>query len=201
MRELVLDDQGGGNFMGAWFLEDISICDHLITLFESNPDRQVPGSVGGDNIDKDLKNNTEIYFMIDEPEIYGYHLQLQKVCEEYIKKYPYCDRGRWSIIETMKIQKYMPPDQGYHAWHCEREHHGLMLSRHLVFLTYLNDVTDAGETEFYHQKIKVKPQKGLTIIWPSDWTHTHRGLVSPTQTKYIMTGWYNLIGNDVKVTL
>jgi hypothetical protein len=24
-------------------------------------------------------------------------------------------------------------------------------SRHLVFMTYMNDVTDAGGTEFYHQ--------------------------------------------------
>ena len=61
--------------------------------------------------------------------------------------------------------------------------------------------SDAGETEFFHQKIKVKPQKGLTIIWPAEWTHTHRGIVSPTQTKYIMTGWYNFVDDDVEISL
>ena len=60
-------------------------------------------------------------------------------------------------------------------------------------MTYLNDVTDDGETEFYYQKIKVKPQKGLTLIWPADWTHTHRGNTSKTQDKYIITGWYSFI--------
>ena len=56
---------------------------------------------------------------------------------------------------------------------------------------YLNDVEDEGETEFYYQKLKVKPKKGLTLIWPADWTHTHRGIPSKTQEKYIATGWYS----------
>ena len=61
-------------------------------------------------------------------------------------------------------------------------------------MTYLNDVTDGGETEFLHQKFKIKPEKGLSIIWPADWTFTHKGVVSPTQTKYIATGWYEYKG-------
>ena len=31
-------------------------------------------------------------------------------------------------------------------------------------MTYLNDIKDGGETEFYYQKLKVKPEKGLTLI-------------------------------------
>jgi len=30
---------------------------------------------------------------------------------------------------------------------------------------------------------------GKVIIFPADWTFTHRGIVSKTQTKYIITGW------------
>jgi hypothetical protein len=58
-------------------------------------------------------------------------------------------------------------------------------------MTYLNDVFEGGETEFYYQNIKVNARKGLTLVWPADWTHTHRGLVSNTQEKYIVTGWLN----------
>ena len=58
-------------------------------------------------------------------------------------------------------------------------------------MTFLNDINDGGETEWFYQKIKVKPEKGLTLIWPTDWTYTHRGLVSKTETKYIITGWYD----------
>ena len=39
------------------------------------------------------------------------------------------------------------------------------------------------------EKLKVKPKKGLTIIWPADWTFKHRGITSPTETKWICTGW------------
>jgi len=26
-------------------------------------------------------------------------------------------------------------------------------------------------------------------MWPSDFTHTHRGIISKTKEKYILTGW------------
>ena len=93
--------------------------------------------------------------------------------------------------EAINVQKY-PIGGAYHGWHAERG--GTATGhRHLVFMTYLNDITDGGETEFMYQKLKIKPRKGLTLIWPSDWTHTHRGLPSATQVKYIVTGWYGFI--------
>ena len=58
-------------------------------------------------------------------------------------------------------------------------------------MTYLNDVTDGGETDFFYQRIKIPPKKGLTVIWPADWTYTHRGIPSKTQDKFIVTGWFN----------
>ena len=56
-------------------------------------------------------------------------------------------------------------------------------------MTYLNNVKNGG-TEFINQKIITEAEKGLTLFWPSDWTHTHRGVVSK-QDKYILTGWLN----------
>jgi hypothetical protein len=48
-----------------------------------------------------------------------------------------------------------------------------------------------GGTEFYHQKLTVEAQKGKTLMWPADWTFTHRGVVSNTSDKYIITGWFS----------
>ena len=56
-------------------------------------------------------------------------------------------------------------------------------------MTYLNNVEDKGQTEFYYQKLNVKPEKGLTLIWPAEWTHTHRGNKVIKGTKYMITGW------------
>jgi len=92
------------------------------------------------------------------------------------------------------IFKRYKPGQGYKCWHCERASAQSVASdRHLVFMTYLNDVTDAGQTEFKIQKRKVDARKGKTLIWPVDWTHTHRGIVSPTQLKYIVGGWFSYL--------
>ena len=86
------------------------------------------------------------------------------------------------------IQKYKP-SQAYHSWHTERG--GKKTSnRHLVFMTYLNDVKKGGETEWYYQNLKIKPEKGLTVIWSADWTFTHKGYSTIDEDKYIITGWY-----------
>ena len=66
-------------------------------------------------------------------------------------------------------------------------------------MTYLNDVEDGGGKEFKYQKLRFNAKKGTTLIWPPDFTHTHRGVISPTQEKYISTGW--LIHCDVSQTL
>ena len=73
--------------------------------------------------------------------------------------------------------------------------------RHLVWMTYLNDVEEGGETEFYYQKLKVKPRKGLTLIWPVDWTHTHRGIVAPKEEKMILTGWFSFAQPQVNLAV
>ena len=57
-------------------------------------------------------------------------------------------------------------------------------------MTYMNDVPDGG-TEWFHQDKYVPAQRGYTVIWPSDWTHFHRGRVSNTSEKYIITGWFS----------
>ena len=77
---------------------------------------------------------------------------------------------------------------GDNAWHFEEN--GDDKKRHLVFMTFLNDVENGG-TEFKYQNLTIPAKKGLTLIWPAPWTHTHKGQVSNTQTKYIITGWYN----------
>ena len=64
------------------------------------------------------------------------------------------------------------------------------IKRCLVFMTYLNDV-EKGGTFFPYQQRLVKAIKGKTLIFPSDWTHTHVGQISETQEKTIVTGWYS----------
>lgn len=180
------------SFIRTYQLSDDSVCDTLIDFFESSPHRHNIGQTTN-GIDVADKISTDIYVETHE-EIYGlYTTQLIGCIRQYIEEFPYCNfYSSWGA-GSFNIQRYMP-GEGYSAWHTERTgSEEPFTSRHLVFMTYLNDVTDSGQTEFYHQKVSISPRKGLTVIWPADWTHTHRGVVSPTQTKYIATGWLNYI--------
>lgn len=180
------------SFIGAWFINDLDLCDQLIDHFE-NSTKKFEGVITGPNgpyVNKDVKDSIDLDLDPASNVVKDYAKQLQLVLDEYVKLYPFAGETAPFVIERANIQKYNP-NGGFFPWHTERDTASFpSVYRHLVFMTYLNDVNDAGETEFFHQKIKVKPRKGLTLIWPSDWTHYHRGVPSTTETKYIVTGWY-----------
>ena len=180
-------------FIQQTYLTDLTICDDLIKHFNDNKNKTVKGTTYQNEVRVDVKDSTDLQISdYYEPVVNRYVGLLQESLNEYKKEYTFADYyAPYSIIEAMNIQHYKP-GQGFHAWHTER-YCGLEINskRHLTWMTYLNDVEDEGETEFYYQKLKVKPKKGLTLIWPADWTHTHRGIPSKTQEKYIATGWYS----------
>ena len=39
----------------------------------------------------------------------------------------------------------------------------------------------------------IKAKEGKLVIWPSDFTHPHRGIVSLDEEKYIVTGWLEIV--------
>lgn len=185
------------NFIAGWYMEDTSICDRIITYYKNSPDKQ-PGAMyaGGEaKVIPEAKQSTDVLVWPDELRS-DYYAILGKIVNRYKEKYPCsCKLGSWAIRENLNIQHY-DPGEGFHKWHCERATGDFPgVTRVLVFMTYLNDVTDQGETEFLHQKLKIKPEKGLTVIWPSDWMFFHRGITSPTQEKMIVTSWFNLLTN------
>jgi hypothetical protein len=185
-------------FIGAGYFEDLSVCDELIDYFQKNPDLLIEGK-SARGLNTEVKKSLDCCLEYIDPSLREkYFEQLKKVLILYKKNYNYCDEmcAPWGIVDQPNFQKY-EPGGGFYSWHSERNGATIpMAFRHLVFMTYLNDVTDGGETEFFYQKLKVQPKKGLTLIWPADWTHTHRGITSPTQTKYIVTGWYSFIPKD-----
>ena len=119
--------------------------------------------------------------------------------KEYKEKYTIDSIGvdtiaRWGMENVFNIQRYLPTE-GYYGWHTENS--GLdNCQRVLAWMIYLNDVTDGGGTEFFFQNKTTKAEKGKLVVWPTDWTHYHRGEVSNTQTKYIATGWFCFIENE-----
>jgi hypothetical protein len=165
------------NFILTDYIEE-SVCDSIIEYFEKNPNNWK-----GSN--HPSKQSIEMVL----PFNHKYFEKLNVVLQKYKKIYPFCDQGHspWSIWENVNIQKYLPK-QGFLKYHWENKFPEWSF-RHLVFMTYLNTVKVGGQTDFLYQKLKIKPKKGLTVIWPASWTHVHKGLETK-ELKYIVTGWY-----------
>lgn len=193
---LELHDFPEESFINGCYIP-ISICDKLIKYFDENPERQAKGNIYSNfnNTDSNLeiKDSLDISFAAttneEDARILSEYIQYLQLCDrEYEHKYSQIQHMSYGLVENIQIQKY-EPNQGFKTWHCERS--GIrQQTRCLAFMTYLNDVPDGG-TEFMYQKLTSPAKKGLTMIWPSDWTHVHKGQISKQHTKYIITGWLN----------
>ena len=181
------------NFIGAWRMEPFSICDNLINYFESKQRKQVKGRTGG-GLNLDAKNSVDIPVLPKEINLPGnevlkkYFHALFACHKDYLEQWPFLKGIAKNLeIGTFNLQRYKV-GQHFNTMHTERS--GLdSLHRIFAWMTYLNDVDDGGATYFSHYDLEVKPRKGLTLIWPSEWTHAHKGDVINTGSKYIITGW------------
>jgi len=88
----------------------------------------------------------------------------------------------------VKMQQ-TPEGGGYHIFHHEDGSYN-EANRTAVWMVYLNEDFEGGETEFFYQKRRIKPTTGTVVIWPAGYTHTHRGNLVLKGTKYIITGWF-----------
>ena len=105
----------------------------------------------------------------------------------YVQKYSHLKKLATHNILEVKIQK-TKVGEGYHMWHCENAEMKAR-NRILAFSVYLNDVAEGVETEFLYQKCRFKPEKNTLLVWPSQFTHVHRGNPPLSNDKYIITGW------------
>jgi hypothetical protein len=171
------------NFIGGWYIDE-KLCDLIIQDFENRkPSWRESHSVRGYKV---LNNKMMSSYLMNE-----YKIKIFQALGKYKELYTFSHETieAFTVAEVWNIQKY-EVGQHYSAWHCENNGDIKYRQRHLAFMTYLNDVSDGGETEFLYQSLKIRPEKGLTLIWPAYFTHTHCGHPSHTQEKYVTTGWF-----------
>jgi len=113
---------------------------------------------------------------------------LIRYLEEYIDVFGHLKTSRF-YTPTQKVQK-TPAGGGYHVWHDENTSGGSHASRKMVWMIYLNDDFEGGETEFLYYKRRIQPKTGTLLIWPAGLTHAHRGGLVLSKCKYVVTGWF-----------
>ena len=181
------------HFIGSWTIEPFSICEDLISYFEVNLAKQMKGSTLG-GVNPNIKDSIDIRIQPKEIILPGneafksYFEELFECYKNYIEEWPFLKNlAQRTEIGSFNLQRYKP-GQHFKKIHTERSS---IDSSHRVFafMTYLNDVEEGGSTYFSHYDLEILPRKGLTLIWPAEWTHAHRGNILKEGSKYIITGW------------
>ena len=181
------------SFIQGWYIPE-ETCDGLIKYFNKNRNKIDAGVnlyEGKNVVDKTIKDSLDLEIGNNnfDAGVFEYRFHLQEVLDLYVKEYPEVKRLDKFNVENVIVQWY-PGKGGFKTWHYER---GAKenIDRVLVFMTYLNNV-EKGGTDFKYQNITTPAVKGLTLIWPPDWTHTHKSEIS-NDKKIIATGWFKLL--------
>tara|TARA_B100000700_G_C15047974_1_gene858864 strand:- start:1565 stop:2161 length:597 start_codon:yes stop_codon:yes gene_type:complete len=183
------------NFIGSWVIEPVTLCEDLIKYFELNLDKQKRGkTAGGININTkdsiDITINPKDILQPGNKIFQTYFNELFACYKNYIVEWPFLEIMSEKLeIGSFNLQRYKP-GQHFKKIHTERASIET-LHRIFAFMTYLNDTEEGGETYFSHYDLEIKPKQGLTLIWPAEWTHAHRGNILKKGKKYIITGWIN----------
>lgn len=194
-----------------------NFCDHLIKIFEENPDyhalyagtakekmliKKDDGEININNLKgiASAKTTTEIY-LNDHPTELGKEdkyicQQLGKYLSKYIDEMDIPIDGDNNLLigyedTGYQIQKYIKGEGRYIFHHDEQVNYNevkkRMGIRTVTFLFYLNDVEEGGETTFVD--FQIKPKKGSVLFFPATWNYIHSGNIPLSSDKYIVTGW------------
>lgn len=162
------------------------LCNDLIKYYKTNKEYKSVGATSL-GIDKNVKDSIDVKFYnhSSHKTILNFFKtlgeNLQKYLNEFQIEHPF-------ITDNANLIQYYPKNGGFKIFHYESSDLAT-INRKLVYMLYLNNISDGG-TEFKYQNIVLEAKKGNLVIWPAEFTHTHRGVVSKTKEKYIATGWF-----------
>lgn len=178
---------------------DTELCRSVIRLFDQDESRwrgKVVGRAGDVSCEEEIKNSWDLE--IHEKGVWRdifqrIHTKVQPCMSHYLSRSPVLQS--FALQATgYKIQMY-PRNEGYFHWHADSigQHNG---NRVAAMVLYLNDVEKGGETEFFHQKMKVVPKAGCLMLFPTGWNYMHSGHTPESADKYIIQTFIT-IKNDL----
>ncbi len=83
------------------------------------------------------------------------------------------------------IKRYVPDGRESFQTHFDAVNE--VSNRYLVYLWYLNDVGEGGETVFPDLGIRIQPKAGRLLMFPPYWMFQHGGLPPRSGNKYILS--------------
>ena len=88
-------------------------------------------------------------------------------------------------IEDLRIKRYFVASGDQFQPHFDAADY--TCNRYLVFIWYLNDVVEGGETDFPDLGMRVNARAGRLMMFPPYWMFQHAGLPPLSNDKYIIS--------------
>jgi Rps23 Pro-64 3,4-dihydroxylase Tpa1-like proline 4-hydroxylase len=112
---------------------------------------------------------------------------------KYISFYPHVKSEAKSLERSTSLLKY---SSGGHL----PEHSDLGKSTRVISgVLYLNDNYQGGEIEFLYPHLKIKPEAGSCIFFPSNFTGVHRVNEVKEGLRYVMPHWFHHVVKENQV--
>lgn len=172
-----------------WFDDALpaEFCAQMIAAFNQMASHQTPNGRG---YHQALTDSTWIELNIqphiDQAFMGFFYAQIDRYLAQYNAQLPMLlpvpSRPQ---LEDLRMKRYRADaDDGFQPHFDAGDKYA---NRYMVFLWYLNDVAEGGETEFPDLGIKVQARAGRLLMFPPYWMFQHAGLKPRSNDKYIVS--------------
>jgi predicted 2-oxoglutarate/Fe(II)-dependent dioxygenase YbiX len=110
-----------------------------------------------------------------------FYLMLAASSIPYTERYSICE-GIWHEPYTMLKYASGQEYKGHYDGHTGA-------GRHISAICYLNNEFEGGEIEFPHHNVRIKPEPGMLILFPSNFSFLHVAKPVSSGTKYALVTW------------
>ena len=170
----------------------LDLCDSIISYYKNNG-HDVYSSDVADKENTSLRVSNELILYHNKNATKGLYNKLidlvMPITNKWISDHSASNNKiKTAYYEDVHILRY-EPNKGHYGYHSDDDG-PTVDNRLLSIIIYLNDVSTGGETEFAYIDVPpIKPSKGDIIVFPSGWTHLHKGNMPISNSKYICVTW------------
>ena len=134
------------------------------------------------NLDMGITHFAE---MFNNGTLQNIHNQMYVLLTAALKNY----RSRYGIDDELWHENYNMLK--YNGGNEYKAHYdgNTITHRSVSAIIYLNDDYEGGEVEFTNFGVKIKPQSGMLLIFPSNYAYTHIAHPVISGTKYALVTW------------
>ncbi len=172
-----------------WFDRALTpeFCDKMISSFNQMPAHQTPNGRGQHAaLTQSTWIELNIQPHIDDAFMGFFYAQVDRYLAQYNAKLPMLlPVPARPHLEDLRIKRYRSEALDRFQPHFDAgDAHA---NRYMVFIWYLNDVMQGGETEFPDLGIKVEARAGRLLMFPPYWMFQHMGQPPISSDKYIVS--------------